>query len=493
MRASEARAGFWMKLPGAAAVRIFLHDRTHQWTLPSSTARRKSSVQRFEAVTKRITATRMKEETRVMSFMNKVGVTFGAMALGSFIAGSASAVDLQFYFPVAVGGKAADTIEALTSEYAAANPAVKIDAVYAGSYQDTITKTLTAVRGGTPPQLSVILAVDMFTLIEEDAITSFDDLITSAEDKQWLSSFYPAFMDNSRTGGKTYGIPFQRSTPVLYWNKEAFAEAGLDPNTPPATWDEMVAFGKKLTKHDSNGNVSQWGLRIPSSGFPYWLFQGLTTQNDVILANDAGNKTSFDDPRVVEALQFLVDLSVKHKIMQPGIIEWGATPKAFFERETAMMWTTTGNLTNVRSNAPFDFGVGMLPAHKRRGAPTGGGNFYIFADSTDEQKAASLEFIKWITAPDQAARWTIATGYVAPRPDAWETPLMKKYVADFKPALVARDQLEFSVAELATFQNQRVTKILNDALEAAITGKSSPEEALKAAQQKADSILKNYR
>jgi sn-glycerol 3-phosphate transport system substrate-binding protein len=428
-----------------------------------------------------------------MTFMKTMTTTLSAAALLASTAGTALAVDLQFFFPVAVGGKAADTIQSLTDEYAAAHPNVKIDAVYAGSYQDTITKTLTAAKGGTPPQLAVILSVDMFTLIEEDAIIPFDGLAKTDEDKAWLTSFYPAFMDNSMTGGKTYGIPFQRSTPVLYWNKEAFKEAGLDPNTPPATWDEMVEFGEKLTKSDSNGNVQQWGVRIPSSGFPYWLFQGLTTENDVILANDDGNKTNFDDPKVVEALQYLVDLSAKYKVMQPGIIEWGATPKAFFEGQTAMMWTTTGNLTNVRDNAPFDFGVAMLPANKRRGAPTGGGNFYIFKDSTDEQKAASFDFIKWITAPEQAAQWTIATGYVAPRADTWETPAMKQYVADFPQALVARDQLEYAVAELSTYQNQRITTIFNDALEAAITGTKTPTVALEEAQAKAEAILKDYR
>lgn len=402
-------------------------------------------------------------------------------------------VDLQFYFPVAVGGKAATTIDELTAEYVAQTPGVTIDAVYAGSYQDTVTKVLTAVRGGNAPQLSVILSVDMFTLIEEDAIVAFEDLIATEEEKAWLDSFYPAFMENSRTGGRTYGIPFQRSTPVLYWNKDAFAEAGLDPETPPATWQEMVDFGKALTKADEAGNVTQWGLRIPTSGFPYWLFQGLTTQNDVFLMNGDGNEVYFDDPKVVEALQFLVDLSTEHKIMAPGIVEWGTTPKAFFEREAAMMWTTTGNLTNVRDNAPFDFGVAMLPANKRRGAPTGGGNFYVFKDSTDEQKRASLEFIKWITAPEQAAKWTIATGYVAPRPDAWETPAMQAYIKDFPPALVARDQLQYATAELSTYQNQRITTIFNDGLEAAIIGKMTPQEAMADAQQKADRILKDYR
>jgi len=429
-----------------------------------------------------------------MRFDSKFGKAVLAAGLAlSFAQNAAAEVNLQFFFPVAVGGKAANTIDGLTADYVGQTPGVKIDAVYAGSYQDTITKVLTAVKGGNPPQLSVILSVDMFTLIEEEAIVAFEDLITTDAERAWLGGFYPAFMENSQTGGKTYGVPFQRSTPVLYWNKDAFKEAGLDPNTPPATWDEMVSFGKKLTKTDAAGNVSQWGVRIPSSGFPYWLFQGLTTQNDVFVMNADGNQTYFDDPAVIEALQYMVDLSTKHKIMAPGIVEWGTTPKAFFERETAMMWTTTGNLTNVRANAPFDFGVAMLPANKRRGAPTGGGNFYIFKDSSDEQKKASLDFIKWITAPEQAARWTIATGYVAPRPDAWETPAMKAYVKDFPPALVARNQLEFATAELSTYQNQRITTIFNDGLEAAIIGKMTPEAAMKAAQKKAEKILKAYR
>ncbi len=429
-----------------------------------------------------------------MRFDSKIAKVALAAGLALSFAGSAAAeVDLQFFFPVAVGGKAANTIDGLTADYVSQTPGVNIDAVYSGSYQDTITKVLTAVKGGNPPQLSVILAVDMFTLIEEEAIVSFEELITTDAERAWLGGFYPAFMENSQTGGKTYGVPFQRSTPVLYWNKDAFKEAGLDPDTPPATWDEMVSFGKKLTKTDAAGNVSQWGVRIPSSGFPYWLFQGLTTQNGAFVMNADGNQTYFDDPAVIEALQYLVDLSTKHKVMAPGIIEWGTTPKAFFERETAMMWTTTGNLTNVRANAPFDFGVAMLPANKRRGAPTGGGNFYIFKDSSDAQKKASLDFIKWITAPDQAARWTIATGYVAPRPDAWETPAMKAYVKDFPPALVARNQLEFATAELSTYQNQRVTTIFNDGLEAAIIGKMTAADAMKAAQKKADKILKAYR
>lgn len=405
---------------------------------------------------------------------------------------SAFAVDLEFYFPVAVGGAAADTIEALTAEYAAANPDVNIEAIYAGSYSDAGQKALTAARGGKPPQISVLLSTQMFTLIDEDVIVPFDDFLTEEEKAEWIGGFYPSFMENSQTGGKTYGIPFQRSTPVLYWNKEAFAAAGLDPEVAPANWDEMVEMGKALTLKDDNGNVTQWGVRIPSAGFPYWLFQGLSTPAGAILANSDGNKVTFNDPKVVEALEYLVALSAEHGIMQPGSIEWGPTPKAFFEGETAMMWTTTGNLTNVRANAPFDFGVAMLPAKERRGAPTGGGNFYLFKDSTDEQKEAAVDFVQWITAPEQAATWSIATGYIAPRAETWETEKMKAYTADFPPALVARDQLEFAVAELSTFENGKVTQAFNDALAAAIAGEMSAKDALDDAQAKAERILRPY-
>ena len=177
--------------------------------------------------------------------------------------------------------------------------------------------------------------------------------------------------------------------------------------------------------------------------------------------------------------------------MPTGIIEWGTTPKDFFERKTAMMWTTTGNLTNVKNNAKFDFGVAMLPAGKRRGSPTGGGNFYIFKKSTPAQQAASLKFIKWITSPERAAaQWGIDTGYVAVRPDAWETPAMKQYVAGLPAAAVARDQLPYAVAELSTHDNQRVTKALNDGLQAALTGAKTPEQAMKDAQREADRILR---
>ena len=416
-----------------------------------------------------------------------------AAAALSGLAVAQAPVDISFYYPVAVGGPITKIIDKFAADFEKDNPGIKVHPIYSGTYQDSITKALTAVKSNDAPAMSVLLSTDMYTLIDEDAIVPWDPLIKTAEDKAWLQGFYPAFMENSQTGGKTWGIPFQRSTIVLYYNKEMFKEAGLDPNHPPATWKEMAEYAQKLTKRDASGKVSQWGVQIPASGFPYWLFQGLTTENGVQLMNAAGTETYYDKPAVIEALQYWVDLTGKYKAHPEGIVEWGTTPKDFFERKVAMMWTTTGNLTNVRSNAKFDFGVAMLPANKRRGSPTGGGNFYLFKQAKPEQQAAAFKFVKWITSPDRAAQWGIDTGYVAVRPDAWETPEMKKYVAEFPPAAVARDQLQFAVAELSTHDNQRVTKALNDGLQAALTGSKTPEQAMKDAQREAERLLKSYR
>jgi len=402
-------------------------------------------------------------------------------------------VEVPFFFPVAVGGPITKIIDGYAADFEKDNAGIKLHPIYSGSYQDTIAKALTAVKSGDPPVTSILLSTDMYTLIDEDAIVPFDDLIKTDADRAWLKSFYPAFMENSQTGGKTWGIPFQRSTIVLYYNKDAFKEAGLDPNRPPGTWKEMADYAAKLTKRDAAGNVTQWGVQIPSSGFPYWLFQGLALENGVNLMNAAGTEVYYDKPEVIGALQYWLDLINKTKVHPPGIVEWGTTPKDFFERKVAMMWTTTGNLTNVKSNAKFDFGVAMLPAGKQRGSPTGGGNFYIFKKSTPAQREAAFKFIKWVTTPERAAQWGIDTGYVAVRADAWDTPVMKQYVTGFPPAAVARDQLPFAKAELSTHDNQRVTKALNDGLQAALTGTKTPEVAMKDAQREADRLLRSYK
>ena len=402
-------------------------------------------------------------------------------------------VELTFYYPIAVGGPLTKVIDGYAADFEKANPGVKVKPIYAGNYDDARIKALAALKAGQPAQISVLFSIDIYELLEQDVIVPWDEAATTADDKAWLKSFYPALMMNGTYKNKVYGIPFQRSTIVLYWNKEAFKEAGLDPEKAPANWTEMTAMAQKLMKKDASGNVQRWGVMVPSTGYAYWMFQAFARQNGQDLMNRDGNQTNYAHPDVIGALQYWRDLGAKHKVMPEGTVEWGTLRQAFTEGKTAMMWHTTGNLTAVKGSAKFPFGVAMLPASRQRGSPTGGGNFYLFKKTTPAERKAALAFVKFMTAPERAADWSMATGYVATSAAAYDTPKLKAYAAEFPPAVVARDQFQYATPELSTFQTGRVRKLLDDAIQASLTGQKQPADALKAAQAEADRLLKPYR
>lgn len=396
---------------------------------------------------------------------------------------------LTMYYPVAVGGPLTKVVDGMVEDFEKQNPDIDVEAIYAGNYNDARVKALAALKSGEPAQLSVMFSIDLHELRDLDAIVAFDDIVKSDEEKAWLAGFYPALMENGKADGKTWGIPFQRSTIVMYYNKDLFKAAGLDPEKAPSTWEELVEMGKKLTKADG----SQWGAMIPSTGYPYWMFGALAKQNGEVLMNQAGNETYFNKDGVVEALEYWQSLGKTHQIMPEGAIEWGTLRQNFLDQKTAMMWHSTGNLTAVKKNAKFDFGVAMLPKNKDYGSPTGGGNFYVFKKSSDEERTASLKLIRYMTAPEQAAKWSIATGYMGVSPAAYDTAELKDYVKTFPPAAVARDQLKYATAELSTHQAGRVRKLLDDAIQATLTGQKSAKDALNSAQKQAERVLKPYK
>lgn len=398
-------------------------------------------------------------------------------------------IELTMYYPIAVGGPLENVMDSLIAGFEEKHPHIEVEAVYSGNYTETMVSVQSAIDAGDPPATSVLGGPDMYDLIADDVIAPFDAVVETEAEQAWLDSFYDAFMANSRDAeGRTWGIPFQRSTVVQYWNKEAFAEAGLDPDKPPQDWEELRQIASQVQEES---DVS-WGVQVPSTSFGYWLFQALAIQAGAELWNEAGTKTYFDAPGSVDALSYWVSLQ-DDGVHPPGAVDWGTTPQDFLQEETAIIWTTTGNLGNVRKNADFDFGVAQLPAHERRGSPTGGGNFYLFADAPEAERRAAMELIRYMTAPDQAAEWSIATGYVAPTPAAWETEKMQEYVAEVPQATAARDQLAHAVRPLGTYERAQVQDLLTNAVQAALTGEAEPAAALEEAQAAADRLLAPYR
>lgn len=403
----------------------------------------------------------------------------------------AAVTEINFYYPTAVGGPLTKIMDGYAEQFNKANPDIKVNAVYAGGYADIYKAIDTQVKGGGKgPDVAILLTTDLYSLIDNDYIVPLDDYIKAEkEGDAWLKDFFPAFMLNSRAYDKTWGAPFQRSTPVLYYNKDAFKEVGLDPSKGPQTFAEMREFAKKLTKADG----SRWGLEIPSDGFPYWLFQGFAIANGQNLVGDAANKVFFNTPSTVEALSYFRDLSKKDKVMPEGVIVWGNTPTDFTAGKAAMIYHTTGSLTNILKNAKFDVGVGFLPAGtKGFGTPTGGGNLYVLKSAPKENQAAAWKWIQFLTSPAIQADWTINTGYIASRQSAWEQDALKKLVTTNPQYAVARDQLKYASKELATHRGADVQKIMGVAVQKVITGELEPKAALDDAQKAAEDLLKDF-
>lgn len=396
-------------------------------------------------------------------------------------------VSLTFYFPVAVPGPITKIIDGYITKFEAANPGITVKAVLSGGYPDTLTKIQTTIKGGgTPPDVAVLLSTDLYSLVDSGAIAPLDDEVNAAGGDTYLADFYPAFLANSRYQGHIWSLPFQRSTPVLFYNKDMFAAAGIDATTGPVNYQQLVDDAKKLTKPGTTG------IEISSDGIPYWLFQPFAIGNGTNVFT-AANKVTFDSPKVVEALQDFVDLSSKDKVMPSGILQWANMPNDFVNGKAAMIWHSSGSLANILQQAKFKVGVGYAVGRAGYGAPTGGGNMYVLKGIPADHKAAAFKFMQFMSSADIQADWSINTGYIAARKSAYDSTAMKDYVAKTPQAAVAPNGLQYAKAELATHANAQVQKALGDAVQAAITGKSTPSAALTAAQQQADQILAAFK
>lgn len=402
-------------------------------------------------------------------------------------------VELTFFYPIGVGGALATLIENLCTEFTRENPDIVLNPVFAGNSSETMTKTISALQGGTPPDFAILPNPELYSLLSMDAVIPLDDLIAKDGGDEYINDFIPAFMKNSYKDGKVYSIPFQRSTIIMYYNKDQFREAGLDPDHFPETWEELRAAAEKLTVRDASGNVSRWGVMIPTDDpFIFYAFSKANSEGDGNIMSPDGKKVYFDTEGNVDALQFLLDLGKTDKVMPEGSIKWGDGPSNFMAGATAITCTSTGSLTNILDNTNFEVGTAFMPKSKQYGSPTGGANFYIFKGIDEKKQEAAWKFIRWITEPERVAQWSIDTGYVATRNSAYDTKLLKDYQAAVPQAKTGGDQLQYACSELMVYDNQRCLQALKNGIDSAMTGAATPEAAMKQAQAEADSILAQY-
>ncbi len=411
-------------------------------------------------------------------------------------AGAQGAVALRYYYPVGASGPLNQLMTAMVGDFNSSHPAIRVEPVFAGNYVETMAKAMTAVQGGAPPDVAVLDTPELFSLLDRNAIIPLDDFVAQSGGKAWLDDFYQALLLNARANGHVYSIPWQRSTPIFYYNKDMFAKAGLDPNHAPKDWTELVQYAQKLTIRDSSGTVTQWGVEAPVVDTSPWVFQGFLIEAGAKYFDPDGKWVKFDSPEAVQALQFILDLQNKYKVHPPGPSSpafWGQVPQDFIQQKAAMIYTTTGNMTFIRTNAKFGWNAAFMPAGKQYGAPTGGGSFYIFDKVPRDRQAAAWTFIRWMTEPQQAARWSIGTGYVPIRKTELSAPAFKAYMQQVPQALTATLQLRVAGEQMTIHDVDQIGLMLVNAVQAAQSGRLSAQAALGQAQRDATALLQKYR
>jgi len=303
-----------------------------------------------------------------------------------------------------------------------------------------------------------------------------------------VADFLPAFLDNSYYDGQLWSIPFQRSAVVLYYNADMFDAAGLEP---PTSWQSWADAAQALTVKD--GDTTNWGLHF-SSDWPYWLFQPLAIGNGQNIFTDDCT-VNFDDPAVIEAVQFYIDLSEKYDAMPAGVqASWATDPTDLASGATAMIAHSSGSLAGLLDQVDFTLGVMPYPGKEEGSYASvpGGGNFYIMKGAPQDQQDAAWKFVEFISRPEYVADYSINTGYIASRASAYDTDAMKAYVAEVPQALDTRDALSYAGAELAIQNLGQVRGIFHDYIQRAFNGEMSAADAMTAAQTEAEAALVDY-
>ncbi|HGY4723547.1 TPA: ABC transporter substrate-binding protein [Citrobacter amalonaticus] len=400
---------------------------------------------------------------------------------------------IDFMFPAPVDGQLTKEMTRVIKVFNDSQQDVEVRGIFTGNYDTTKIKAESAQKAGQPPALVIMSANFTTDLALKDEILPMDELFKFGNQKAGpflLNEFFPAMHKNAQVMGVTYAIPFHNSTPILYYNKTLFNQAGLKE---PQTWAELLAAAKKLTDQ----NKGQWGIMLPSTNDDYggWIFSSLVRANGGKYFNeDYSGEVYYDAPSTIGALRFWQDLIYKDKVMPSGVLNSKQISAAFFSGKVGMAMLSTGALGFMRENAKdFELGVAMMPAKEQRAVPIGGASLVSFKGISDAQKKAAYQFLTWLISPQVNGEWSRFTGYFSPRKASYDTPEMKAYLQKDPRAAIALEQLKYAHPWYSTYETVAVRKAMENQLAAVVNDqKVTPEAAAKAAQQEADTLMKPY-
>lgn len=400
-----------------------------------------------------------------------------------------------------MGGALGDKLNELASNFNKTQNDYKVVPVYKGSYPESMTAAIAAFRAGNAPHILQVFEVGTATMMAaKGAIVPVYKLMKDADEpfnpKAYIGPVAGYYTDAK---GNMLSFPFNSSTAIFYWNKDAFRKAGLDPEKPPRTWKEVVEYAEKLKASGMQcGYTTTWPSWVHIENFSAWHNVPIATKENGL----GGLDTEFriNSPLHVRQLTMLADMAKRGLFSYAGRTNQGGAK--FTSGECGMMTESTGGQANVRRGAKFDWAVTQIPYWDDvKGAPQnaiiGGASLWVMAGKTNNAYKGVARFFSYLSRPEVQMEWHKATGYVPITYAAYDLTKKSGFYQQNPGAEVAIKMLtnkpptaNSKGLRFGNFVQGR--EVIQEEMEAAISGKKDPKTALDDAVRRANEILRKF-
>ncbi len=436
--------------------------------------------------------------------MKKLVSLFAAvMMLLSLIPATLAEAPVEIVFWHSMGGVNGEAITAMVNSFNEAYAGkIKVNVEYQGTYDDAINKIKAAGMSALPCDVVQVYDIGSRFMIDSGWAKPIQEFIDASGYD--ISKIEPNIAAYYTIDGKLYSMPFNSSTPLLYYNKTAFEKAGLDPNTPPKNFDEIVAMAKQLTVKDTSGNITQRGFGMGNYGWFFEQWVGKQGKHYVDNNNgrgaDPATKVVFDENGAAKDI-----LNVWKKLIDDGVITYlnkgnNDAKAAFISGQIAMTLESTAALKSLLTNVgdAFEIGTGFFPnvgAGDVGGVSIGGGSLWALASGDEAKQNAAWEFIQYMIAPEQQAFWNAQTGYFPITVATHDLDAFKANLAQFPQFGTAIDQLhatkpEYAGALLSVFPEARA--LVESYTEKLVGGELTVDDAVTQLATEINSAIEQY-
>jgi sn-glycerol 3-phosphate transport system substrate-binding protein len=400
-----------------------------------------------------------------------------------------------------IGGK---SIPKLAEDFNASQDQCFVEPTYQGSYDDSLNKLRAGLQSNDIPAVVQLFDIATRLMVDLQVAKPVQDFM-DAENFD-TADFEPNVLAYYTIDGKQYSMPFNTSTPLLYYNKDMFEAAGLDPEQPPRTFDEVAQYAEQLTQRDDAGNVTVSGGAFAIYG--WFVEQFLAVSGAYYADNENGRaepatEAVFNSPEGVRILQWWKDMVDSGSFGNYGRTTVD-TRNAFLAGQTAMFIDSTAVLRGMIDGSAdkFELGTGWLPrpdeaAFDNAGTIIGGASLWILNGRPMEEQECAWQFIRFLTEPAQQAFWHTESGYFPIRKAGYDEPLAQEWRAKYPQFQTAIDQLHAAPnntvtqgALIGVFPTARQT--VETAIEEVLAGQATPQEALDRAAETVTQAIADY-